>query len=600
MPIRVLPPDVAARIAAGEVVERPASVVKELVENALDAGADTITVELAEGGRRLIRVGDNGHGIPADEALLAFERHATSKLTDIEDLERITTLGFRGEALASIAAVSRTTLITRAENERMGTRLELEGGEVLRHEPAGAPRGTVITVEDLFFNIPARRKFLKQESTERSLSSALISRYAMAYSGVRFSLIHGGQELLRTTGSGDLHTVLTEVYGVETAAQMLEVVLTTSATLRPDLPPIEVQGFTGQPALARANRNQITIFVNGRWVQDHSLAAAVVQAYHTMLPSGRYPVAVLMVSLPAHEVDVNVHPTKTQVRFRQPNAVFSTVQRAVRRVLVDQAEVPTVHHDILWGSPDWQARRDRLAQVTSSRMSQLGLGVEIDETGHSTKQGPPDSAQSDVDQPTHARKRNLPVMRVIGQVGATYVVTEGPRGMYLIDQHAAHARVLYEQLLAERAGAAVVSQELLEPITVELSPEQMGAAEEGLNNLHAMGFLIETFGRNTLRLRAIPALLSQGDPVDGLMAALGQIEMDGMLEGASSEEQMAARICWQAAVKVGQTLSYAEMQALVRQLEECQMPQISPSGAPTMIHISAEQLAREFGRIDTD
>jgi DNA mismatch repair protein MutL len=598
MTIRILPPDVAARIAAGEVVERPASVVKELVENALDAGASHISVELLEGGKRLIRVADDGAGIPSDEVELAFHRHATSKLRAVEDLDRIETLGFRGEALASIAAVSRVTLLTRAANETMGTRLHLEGGEIIGQEVVGAPRGTLVTVENLFYNVPARLKFLKTETTERRHVSAFVSRYAMAYPEIRFTLLQGGKEALRTPGSGSLLDVLVEVYGAEAAGQMLAIQPVAEEPVRDDLPPIGVDGYVGVPDLKRSNRSQITIFVNGRWIQDSSLTYAVVQAYHTMLMTGRYPVAVVMIAIPPEEVDVNVHPAKAEVRFRRPDAVFSAVQRAVRRTLVDQAPPPTAREGLFWGSPEWAARRDRLAQVTGARMHQLGLGMEMEEAGrHASQRLPEETGQAAGETSPSTRKRNLPMLRIVGQAGATYLVAEGPEGLYLIDQHAAHERILYEQFMAERAGEAVASQELLEPVMVELLPEQMALIEESLEVLHAVGFAVEEFGRNTVRLRAVPALVAQSDPVEALLAALGEIECGEMPTESTAEEKLIGRVCKQAAIKAGQVLSYAEMEALVRELEACRSPQTCPHGRPTMIHISAEQLAREFGRL---
>ncbi len=598
MPIQILPPEVAAQIAAGEVVERPASVVKELVENALDAGASTITVEMQEGGRRLIRVSDDGSGIPADEAALAFHRHATSKLRTVEDLNHITTLGFRGEALASIAAVSRMSLVTRSAGEAMGTRLQLEGGQIVVQEGVGAPQGTLVTVEHLFYNVPARLKFLKKESTEHRHVSALVSRYAIAYPEVRFVLHHGGQEVLRTTGSGDLQEVLAALYGLETAGQMVEIESQPDDPHREDLPPIHVGGFVGLPSLNRSNRNQIMLFVNGRWIQDSSLTYAVIQAYHTMLMTGRYPVAIVMISLPPDEVDVNVHPTKAEVRFRHADAVFSAVQRAVRGTLIGQASPPTLKPEVSWGSPDWATRRERLAQVTSARLSQLGIGLDMEEPGHhSDQQASVEEGRSPSTPSMPKRARALPMLRVVGQVGATYIVTEGPRGLYLIDQHAAHERILYERFVGERAGEVVASQELLEAAVVELLPEQFVLVEESLDILHGVGFDVEPFGRNTVQLRAVPTLVAEGDPVDALLAALGAIECGEMPTGATAEEQLIARVCKQVAIKAGQVLGFAEMQALVRQLEACQSPQTCPHGRPTMIHISAEQLAKEFGRL---
>lgn len=597
MPIKVLPPHVAAQIAAGEVVERPASVVKELIENSLDAGASSISVEMLEGGQRLIKIADNGCGIPSEETEIAFQRYATSKLASINDLDHIATLGFRGEALASIAAVSRVTVITKAQGETYGTRLQLDGGKVIAREVIGAPQGTVIAVENLFYNVPARLKFLKKESTERSHVGALISRYAIAYPAVRFSLAQGDQEVLRSTGSGTLRDALVAVYGLETAEQMVELAGHPPDPHREDLPPIHIAGFVGLPSLNRSNRNQITVFVNGRWVQDSSLAYAIVQAYHTMLMTGRYPVAVLMIDLPPEEVDVNVHPTKAEVRFRRPDAVFSAVQRAVRRTLVDNAPPPSIRAEVLWGSPEMVARRERIAQVTSERINQLGMGLEMESPGqHSRHQRPTgdDTSEAPI---APRRKRELPALRVVGQVGATYVVAEGPQGLYLIDQHAAHERVLYEQFMAERSTSAPASQEMLEAIAVELMPEHIALIEANLTDLEAVGFKLEPFGRSTVQIRAIPALVAQSDPVQALLAAIGEIECGESPLEATAEEKLIARVCKQAAVKAGQVLSFTEMEALIRQLEACQSPRTCPHGRPTMLHLSAEDLAKEFGRL---
>ncbi|MBN1965925.1 MAG: DNA mismatch repair endonuclease MutL, partial [Anaerolineae bacterium] len=359
MPIRVLPEVVAAQIAAGEVIERPASVVKELIENALDAGASSIAVEIEDGGKRLIQVSDDGTGIPADEAALAFARHATSKLRTVEDLNRINTLGFRGEALASIAAVSRTTMVTRHRDETTGATVQVEGSEMRYTRAAGAPAGTVITVENLFFNTPARLKFLKADSTERRHITQLVSHYAMAYPDVRFRLVQEGREQFHSTGSGDLADVLVEVFGLDAFREMLEV--GPQPPPRPDLPPVEVYGFTSAPGLNRANRGHIVLFVNGRVIADQSLTYAVVQAYHTLIPTGRYPLAVLLIALPPEEVDVNVHPTKAEVRFRSPDAVFSAVQRAVRRAVIDQAAAPSMREDVYGTEPGWGAAQGRFA-----------------------------------------------------------------------------------------------------------------------------------------------------------------------------------------------------------------------------------------------
>jgi DNA mismatch repair protein MutL len=600
MTIHILPSDVAAQIAAGEVVERPASVVKELVENALDAGASTITVEIEDGGKRLVRVSDNGLGIASNESELAILRHATSKLTTLDDLNHIQTLGFRGEALASIASVSRMTLTTRSADETAGTRLTLEGASLINREAIGAPQGTVITVENLFYNVPARLKFLKKEASERQSVSALVSRYALAYPGVRFTLAYEQHEALRTTGSGNLREVLAAVYGADTAVDMLEIEPIDGSAGRSDLPSITVKGFAGLPSLNRSNRNQITLFVNGRWIQDSTLSYAVVQAYHTLLMVGRYPVAVVMIELPPEEVDVNVHPAKAQVRFRQPDAVFSAVQRAIRQVIAGHAPPPPIRGDVGWGSPDLAARRARLSQITTARMSQLGFPLDDEEdSGQHGQQRPTDEERGTHRDPPQRKSsaRALPMLRVVGQVGGTYVVAEGPQGLYLIDQHAAHERVLYERLLAERSGETVASQELLEAAAVELSPEQMALVEGSLDDLHSIGFRLEVFGRNTVQIRAVPTLLAQVAPSEALLGAIEDIECGEMPAEASAEQRMISKICKRVAVKGGQVLSFAEMEGLVRQLEKCDSPQTCPHGRPTMLHLAADELARQFGRL---
>ena len=341
MNIHVLPPEVASQIAAGEVVERPASVVKELLENALDAGARHITIQVNGAGRQLIEVADDGCGIPADQVLLAVARHATSKLQSADDLFHIATLGFRGEALASIGSVARMTVISRADGSDKAVQMIVEGGQTGRIEPVGAPVGTVIRVQDLFFNVPARLKFLKSDATERRHIDELVTRYALAYPLVRFHLFQDGRPSLMTSGNGDRREVLATLYGVENARQMLEV-LSEEDGLR-------VTGYISPISLTRSNRREITFFVNGRPVHDQALSAALVQAYHTMLMVGRYPMAVLFIELPPEVVDVNVHPAKAEVRFRDADAVFRGVQRAVRRALLASTPVPGLTGALRWG-----------------------------------------------------------------------------------------------------------------------------------------------------------------------------------------------------------------------------------------------------------
>jgi len=619
MPIRILPPNLVSQIAAGEVVERPASVVKELIENAIDAGATDLTVETRDGGRSFLRISDNGSGIPTSEVELAFSRHATSKLSTADDLSHITTLGFRGEALASIASVAKVTCLTRAREETVGTRLIIDGTQVER-TPIGAPAGTVITVENLFYTVPARLKFLKSDTTERRQIDLLISRYALAYPAIRFNLIHNGRTSFQTTGSGSLHDVLIAVYGVEVAEQMIDLTPQPPLPTANDAPSGEgermrVSGYISAPALSRANRSDMTIFVNGRWVQDRGLNTAVLQAYHTLLMVGRYPLCILRVELNPEDVDVNVHPAKTEVRFRNNDAIFRVVQRAVRRTLIDHSPIPKVQPSA--PASAWQPTFDTHDDSAAIRLEKLRALQPVQQDARSASrmqdtlsqerdQAAEDSAfripHSEIDQPITNNQllttsNQLPPLRVIGQIGAMYIITEGPEGMYLIDQHAAHERVLYEKFMAEKTALHLAVQNLLDPIPLEFSPDESALIEEHREVLSAIGLQLEPFGSTTWLVRSIPALLINDD----IRVAFNELVADlmaGDLPFAANEEaKLITRVCKRAAIKGGQVLSLQEMNELIRQLELCASPRTCPHGRPTMIHFSASQMAREFGRI---
>lgn len=580
MPIRVLPENVAAQIAAGEVVERPASVVKELIENALDAEARNIRVEVQGGGRKLIRVSDDGCGIPAEEAPLAFARYATSKLQRIDDLDRLQTLGFRGEALASIASVSRVTMLTRHAEAKVGTLLRLEGGRLIERRAEGTPQGTILTVEDLFFNTPARLKFLKAEATERRQIESVLMRYAMAYPDVRFSLSQDGRPSFATSGNGNLADVLVETLGLEIVQQLLPV-----QPLESEKTSIAVYGYTSAPTLNRTTRAYITLFVNGRHIQDASLSYAVSQAYHTLMPEDRYPIAVLMIVLPPSEVDVNVHPTKAEVRFRAPEAVFSAVQRAVRRaVLGVSSATPSFAPRAADPERPWRA-------LGNARPDSPALKLSTEDAGRYAQQVQP-APEEDLAQ----RPRSLPPMRIVGQLAATYIIAEAPAGMYLIDQHAAHERILYEQYMRDQARRKPIAQRALQPFSLNVPPNTLRLIEENLETMRALGFELEPFGANMVRIHAVPAALSKHNPAEAVAEVLADLEQGKAAGESAFEAQLILRICKAAAVKAGQILSHTEMNDLLRQLERCEHPLSCPHGRPTLIHISAAQLAKEFGR----
>ena len=570
MPIRVLAPQLAARIAAGEVVERPASVVKELVENSLDAGATSVSVEISGGGLETIRVVDNGEGIPPDEVELAFQRFATSKLSPSDDLDRITTLGFRGEALPSIAAVSTVALLSRQAQQPGGVLVEVENGEIARAVPQGSPPGTSVTVRGLFRNVPARLKFMKSPSVEASRVRTLLHQLTLAYPNVAFHLDVDGRRAFSCAGSGDLRDACSAVYGPKTARSLLD------ATY-PDPPgdsSIDVRGLISPPDISRSSRGSINIIVNRRWIQSRTLTFALEEAYQGFLMERRHPLAVVHIAVPPEELDVNVHPAKLEVRFRNEREVFSTLQRAVRSALVTHAPVPTVRPDTL--SVRDPAARPPAAQAGTTQQA-LSLFAPEDNRGGA-----------------HTPREIVPSLRVLGQVQSLYIVAEGPGGVYLVDQHAAHERVLYEMVRNEMEDTGLEAQGLLEPVVVELAPLQEEAFEAHRSEWTRYGFELEAFGPNSLLLRGLPSFLSDAEPKEAFLSVL-----EDMVQGKEAvdwEERMTSSIACHSAVRAGKSLAHQEMAHLLAQLEATSQPNTCPHGRPTMVHLSAAHLEREFGR----
>ena len=589
MTIKILPDEVASQIAAGEVIERPASVVKELLENAIDAQASYISVTVEDAGKRLIEVADDGYGIASGELELSVRRHATSKLTSADDLFRIATLGFRGEALASIGSISRTSITSRRRDDDLGTRLQVDGGISNASQPIGAPAGTVVHVEDLFYNVPARLKFLKSDRTERRHIQTLVTRYALAYPRVRFQLRMEGRGALQTSGNGERREVLAALYGADIARQMIAVLAQADS--------VSITGFTSPPSVTRSNRSEILFFVNGRPVHDIALTTALVRAYHTMLMVGRYPQAVIFISVPPENVDVNVHPTKAEVRFRQRDEIFRIVGNAVHAAL--QAHTPVPEIDQLSERMRWSSGTPfGVGSASRSNDPAWGMATEdrpATQDGRSTLdfiQSPTVSGQAPLPDV------HVPLLRLIGQVAATYLIAEGPDGLYLIDQHAAHERVLFERFMALRQAqsGAIPSQTLLEPATVELPYAAANLLEEQLPVLAKLGFDVEPFGRESFLVRAIPAILGGLNPAAALRVLVEDFEEDESPLAQEIEAKLIARVCKRAAVKGGQTLSHQEQVALLRDLESSQSPRTCPHGRPTMIHLSVDALERQFGR----
>jgi DNA mismatch repair protein MutL len=543
--IRKLAAEVADAIAAGEVVERPASVVKELVENALDAGAGRVSVEVRGSGRGLVRVADDGGGIPAEELALAFLRHATSKVQRLEDLGAIATLGFRGEALASIAAVAEVECRSR------GASIRLRAGEVLDSGSAPPTAGTVIEVRDLFANTPARLKFLKSDATENAAAAQVVRSYALLRPDVRFELVVDGRRLLATAGDGDRRGALASVLGSQVADAMLP------------LAGEGVAGMVSEPRLSRGSREAIVLAVNSRPVTSHRLQHALEQSYLGRLERGRYPVAVLDLAVPPAEVDVNVHPAKREVRFRDEGAIYGLVQRAVLAAL--------------GGARPFTMPLQTIAATAAPRR-QLTLHEPAIALAPSAESAPAPQA---------------PPLRPLGQALEGYLVAEGPDGIVLVDQHAAHERVLYNRFLARLRGAPAPSQALLLPQVVDLEPALAAAAADHREGVRAVGFEVEEFGPGTVRVLAAPVETAPERIEEALLDLLSA------LAGAGPDdrlEQAAASIACHSAVRFGDPMELSEQRRLLEELERAEDSITCPHGRPTRLELSAQELRRHFRR----
>lgn len=577
MPVRLLDAQTIGKIAAGEVVDRPVSVVKELIENAIDAGADRIAVEIEEGGSRTIRVVDNGSGMLADDLSLAVERHATSKLTAFADLEQLGTLGFRGEALPSIGAVSRLSIRSTVAGEAAGAELEIDFGERRPLAAGGMTKGTSVTVRDLFGNVPARRKFLKQPSTEAAYTTRLVGAYACLRSDLRWSLHNEGRRILATSGRGEDADAAIGVYGPELAGETLP--------LRPldadsAVPGVTVTGWVSSPRVTRAHRQNLFFFVNGRLVQHRALQYALEEAFHGLLMVGRHPLGMVRIDLDPRLVDVNVHPTKAEVKFADERAVCRAVQRTTHEALTEQQQ------DVL---PEVTFRPDGPRQAVPQHLFHPTIPWPV-RASQPVADADADGSRRD----TASHPSGVPVMRVLGQVGGTYIIAEGPEGMFLIDQHAAHERVLYEDLIGQLRDGRVDAQPLLDPMVVELSPDELAAFDRSTAELTSLGFEIERFGEGSVAIRQVPALLKGVDIADRIHAVLTELAEGGA--GDSWLDSVAISAACHTSIRAGQPLSLVEMRELVARLERTSQPRACGHGRPTMLHMSQHELERQFSR----
>jgi DNA mismatch repair protein MutL len=570
--IRLLPEHVANQIAAGEVVERPASVVKELVENALDAEARRITVTIKAGGRSAVIVADDGWGMSRDDALLALERHATSKISKAEDLASIRSLGFRGEALPSIAAVSRFSLTSRERGALSGTQIEMAGGKILTVQDIGTAEGTTLEVRNLFFNLPARRKFLRTEQTETGHIEHIVTLCALAHPGVAFRLVVDERERFNLAPSGELAGRLRELYGNQLVAQLLP------------LPGPVITGFVGKPGISRADRSQQHVFVNGRPVESKGINYALLEGYHTALMKSRYPVTFLFIEIDPELVDVNIHPAKREVRFRDEYAVRQAVIDAVRKALeptgekfrpvtnvgwpqIDRSrDIPVATQPVLVSAPDV---RDRNVVPTALIPAPQPTEVQTDEGR----------------------------WRILGVIGKLYVLIESPEGLVLMDQHAAHERVLFEKMLKDLAADNAPSQKLLLPVTLEVDARDATFLHANLPTLHKLGIGVSGFGDKTFLIDALPPYFSVANLQQIFRNIVDELRQTGEQVHARrlGEDKIATTVC-RHAVKARDPLKGEELRALLEQLHRCDLPYTCPHGRPTLIQISYPELEKKFGR----
>ncbi len=567
--IRLLSEHVANQIAAGEVVERPASVVKELLENALDADAQRITVTIKAGGRSAVIVNDDGFGMSRDDALLALERHATSKITTAEDLHSIRSLGFRGEAVPSIAAVSRFTLTSRERGALAGTQIEIAGGKILSVNDVGTAEGTTVEVRNLFFNLPARRKFLRSEQTETAHIEHIVTLCALAHPAVAFRLVVDERTRFDLAPATDLAGRLRELYGHQLVAQLL---------------PLEgqgIHGFVGKPGISRADRSQQHIFVNGRPVESKGINYALMEGYHTGLMKGRFPVTFLFIEIDPAAVDVNIHPAKREVRFRDEYAVRQSVIDVVRQALAPAG--PTFQPVTNVGWPT--ASKNEPLDYSSPFSSEVAVPV-----NRSYEQTSLPVAPAEV-QTEEGR------WRVLGVIGQLYVLIESPEGLVLMDQHAAHERVLFEQMLRELTVESAPSQKLLLPVTLELEARDADFLRGNLKTLHKLGLGVSEFGERTFLIDAVPPYFQLDNLAQTFRDIVDELRQTGEQVHARrlGEDKIATTVC-RHAVKAHDPLRGEELRGLLEQLHRCDLPYTCPHGRPTLIQMSYAELEKKFGR----
>jgi DNA mismatch repair protein MutL len=610
--IRLLSETVASQVAAGEVVERPASVVKELVENSLDAGARNIDIAIRRGGISLVRVIDDGCGMDRNDALLSLERHATSKIRSAADLQAVATLGFRGEALPSIASVSRFRVSTREPGSIAGTEIIVNGGKIDVVRDGGEAPGTQVEVRSLFYNLPARRKFLRSENTESRNIEHQVHLQAIGHPEIGFSLMRDDRIVFQLPATTTLGDRIRDLYGVELLQRLVEVNGAASTK-------IQISGFIGQAGLSRQTRSQQVVFVNGRAIESNLITGAVREGYHTALMKGQYPVTFLFVELDPAAVDVNVHPAKREVRFRDPNGVREAVVRCIQQTLeharADWQEkfsapirqVPAAAVSVN-ATPDLTLRSEVTApEVTHRELPHLGAVAGVADPGrapsgivgqaHRLPATPTDSATDAVALQREVGKSPQQQFEIIGVLSKLYVLMENANGLVLVDQHAAHERVLFEELRRRMEQQGVLTQKLLLPQTFDVPPRDADWIEQNLSVLQKMGIGIESFGPDTFKIDSLPSFLDVSDAAQFMRKVIDDLKSASNNASAMrlGEEMIAKSVC-RHAVKANDPLRYPEVEKLIRDLLDCDLPYCCPHGRPTMIQISLAELEKKFGR----
>ena len=619
--IHELPENLANQIAAGEVIERPASVVKELVENAIDAHAQRITVELTDAGLKTITVTDNGAGIAEEDVPVAFRRHATSKITDRTDLFRVHTLGFRGEALPSIASVADVTLTTATKDAQAATTIHIKGGEQVALEPTAHRPGTVVTVAGLFYNTPARLKYLKSPATELAHTSDLLSRLALGHPEIAFRLVNNGRTLLQTAGNGKMQQVISAVYGVRVAREML-------AVDQQDLD-FHVTGYVAKPTTTRASKKYMTTLINGRTVVNPVLRAAIQEGYGTKLMVGRFPIAVINIQLDPLLVDVNVHPTKQEVRLSKEDQLEALIATAVRQGLVGADLIPaatvspkeaprvkrseqldfrtSVHaqtvrnrvHAAVMGnsSPVPASPQEEQAAATDEQPAVITVKHRTDLTSPAMQAWDRHYQTNVTEANEAAASVHFPRLRYLGQVHGTYLLAEGDDGLYLIDQHAAHERVKFEKITTAAANEHVAMQELLVPVVLNYPASDALIVSERMDDLNQLGLTLADFGQNTFIVREHPAWMGETDVAEQIRTIVDTVIAHRNITTARLREAALAMASCKQAIKANHHLEPAQGQALLDHLAECTNPYNCPHGRPTTIHFTANELQRMFKRI---